>query len=83
MCGLTAVSSTYRSDVLTNQSRSIDELLAGRSLMQSMRETVHSQFAHRSTDSERFNSVGPEELITEERLDDSWDPGYSGGEQGS
>ena len=69
---------TYRSDLLTNQSRSLNELLVGRSLVQCVCEAVHSQLAHRSTDPKRFNTIGPEELVTEEGLDDRRDTGYNG-----
>ena len=67
---------TYRSDLLTNQFRSINELLVGRSLAESLREILHRQLAHCSADAKGFHSIGPEELITKERLDDRGDSSW-------
>ena len=64
---------TYRSDLFTNQLRSFDDLLVGRCFVQSVRKAIYSQLADCSTDSKGFDSIGPEELITEERLDDRGD----------
>ena len=64
---------TYRSDLFTNQLRSFDELLVGRCFVQSIRKAIYSQLADCSTDAQGFDSIGPEELITKERLDDRGD----------
>ena len=67
---------TYRSDLLANQLRSIDELLVGRRFTERLGQAFNSQLPHSGSNSHRFNTIAPEELVTEEGLDDCRDAGY-------
>jgi len=55
--------------VFSNQFRPSNLSLVRRSCDEGLREVLDSQLANTGANAESFNSIGPEELITKEGLD--------------
>lgn len=66
----------YRSDLFPKQLSSVNLLLVGRCSQKGIGERVHRKLSDARPHTQRLHSVGPEELITKERLDDCWQSSY-------
>ena len=63
--------SAYRADLLTNGLGFLNLLDIRGGGSQGIRQALNGQPAHTRPDSKGFDSVGPEELVTEEGMDNS------------
>ena len=68
----------YRSDARTDRLGTLNLLGVCRRRDQSIGQSRHSQLANSRTNSKGLNSIGPEELVPEERLDYSWNTRCTG-----
>jgi hypothetical protein len=68
------IKSTYGSDLFSNQLRPGDLSLVCRGREDGLSEVLDSQLANTGADAESFHSIAPEELVTEERLDNGRNP---------
>lgn len=70
------VKATYGSDLFSNYLRPGDLFLVRRGSDKSLSEVLNGQLANTGAHAESFHSIGPEELVAEERLDNGRDPGW-------
>jgi hypothetical protein len=66
--------STYRSDLFANQFRPLNLPLVCRGYDESLSKILDSQLANTGANAERLHTISPEELVTEERPDNSGNP---------
>lgn len=62
----------YCSDLLPDESSTVDRLLVCCCLQQGILQGCHCEFANPTTNTQGFHPVCPKELVTKERSDDGW-----------
>jgi len=67
---------TYGTYMFTEQSGTINLLAVSSGGDQSLGQMIDRQLSNARTNSKRFHSVSPEELVTKERLDDGRYPSW-------
>jgi len=66
--------STYGSDIFANNFRPVNLSLVCRGCNEGLGEILYSQLANASANAEGLHTISPEELVTEERSNNGWNP---------
>ena len=69
---------THRTDVFSDLLRSLDLLLVGGGGYQCFSQGLHGKFANSGANSQCFDPIGPEELVSEKGFDDGRYSGCDG-----
>ena len=63
---------TYPSNLFADEFSTRNLFIIRRRCIQRLRQIRNGQFLNASPDTQGFNTIGPKELVTKERVDYSW-----------